>query len=224
MGNEGAMDWVAIPEWSVVAAFFVAGVVLIITPGPDMTLMLSRTLARGPVAGLVTITGTSVGSLVHSLLAALGISALVAASPGAFVALKIVGALYLAWLAIGALRNGAVMRIDTGQITARRGTLAGDFAAGIAINLLNPKIVLFFVTFLPQFVSADDSQAAGKLLFLGVMFVAMAWPAMALMVVFADRFARALTARPAVARTIDWLFATIFGAFAIRILLAEAQG
>ena len=218
------MDWIAIPDGSVLAAFFLAGVVLILTPGPDMTLLLSRTLSNGRASGLATIAGTSVGGLVHSLLTALGISALLATSPQAFAVLKIVGALYLAWLAVQALRKGAVLRVDRLRGAERHRGLRKDFAAGVAINLLNPKIVLFFVTFLPQFVSVDDPQARGKLLFLGLMFVAMAVPALVAMVLFADRFARALTANPSVARLIDWLFATIFGAFAIRIALAQTEG
>ena len=218
-------DWIAVPDWPVVGAFALAGLVLLVTPGPDMTLMLSRTLAKGRAAGMACTTGAMTGIVVHTLLAALGISALLAASPRAFAVLKVAGALYLAWLAVQALRTGTVGGLDLAAAPGpgRRSGLWRDYLTGVGINLLNPKVVLFFVTFLPQFVTAGDPQAAGKLLFLGLLFVAMALPSLFAMVLVADRFARALTSNPHVARAIDIAFATIFGAFAVRILLARAD-
>jgi threonine/homoserine/homoserine lactone efflux protein len=92
---------------------------------------------------------------------------------------------------------------------------------GLAVNLLNPKIIMFFVTFLPQFVSADDPHASEKLVFLGVILVAIATPISALMIVFAARLASLLKRTPRVMRTVDWLFAGIFSAFAVRLLLTQ---
>ena len=215
----------AVPDAAVLLAFAGAGLILLVTPGPDMTLMLSRTLARGRASGFACTTGAMTGIVVHTVLAAVGVSALLAASPRGFAILKLAGALYLGWLAVQAIRHGTVGDLDLAgaRSAPRRGGLWRDYATGVTINLLNPKVVLFFVTFLPQFVSADDPRAPGKLMFLGLMFVAMALPSLFAMVLAADRFARALTSNPKVARAIDWLFATIFGAFAVRILLARAD-
>jgi threonine/homoserine/homoserine lactone efflux protein len=94
---------------------------------------------------------------------------------------------------------------------------------GIGINLLNPKIILFFMTFLPQFVSADDPHAAGKLLFLGLSFIPLSLPVTIPMVLAADGFAGILSRSPRVTRAIDWLFAGVFSAFALKILTAQAK-
>ena len=94
---------------------------------------------------------------------------------------------------------------------------------GLSINLANPKAVLFFLTFLPQFVDADDPRAGGKLLFLGLYFVLLTYPLAALLILAADRAVRSLRRQPRVLRVIDWLFAGIFGAFAVRILVTPSR-
>jgi len=216
---EPGMD--ALPSPPVLAAFTAAAAVLIVTPGPDMTLFLSRALTQGRKAGFAAMLGASTGIVVHTGLAAFGLSALLAASPRAFFAVKVAGALYLVWLAVQAIRHGSALTLE------RRGGLNRgffeDWATGLGVNLLNPKIVLFFVTFLPQFVNAGDPHAAQKLAFLGIYFIALAMPSMGLMILAADRFAAALKRSRRVARAIDWLFAGVFGAFAVRILFTRAQ-
>ena len=92
---------------------------------------------------------------------------------------------------------------------------------GLAVNLLDPKIIMFFVTFLPQFVDAGDPHAAGKLLFLGVVFVVIATPISVVMIASASRLGALLKRSPRVMRTVDWLFAGVFGAFAVRLLLTQ---
>ena len=215
-----------IPDLPVIIAFAGAALLLAITPGPDMTLFLGRTIAYGRGAGLASMTGASAGTVIHTILVVAGISALLVASPTGFWILKLVGALYLAWLAIDAIRNGSTLRLDPDSVekkTDRKGDLIPAFLFGIGINLLNPKIVLFYMTFLPQFVSASDPDAQGKMLFLGLFFPIIAWPFMAIMIIGAERVAHTLTKRPAIARGIDWLFASVFGFFAVRILLAEGK-
>jgi len=210
-----------IPESSVLAAYSLACFVLFATPGPDMSLFLSRTMAGGRSAGIASMLGASVGSLVHTALAAVGLSAVIAASPAAFLAIKVIGALYLAWLAIDAIRNGSALNVkDSGR---RSLSFMRTFWTGVMINLSNPKVVLFFVTFLPQFVSAAEPDAAGKLAFLGVYFVAFSIPLGVLMILGAERVVESLRRRPRIMRAIDYLFACVFGAFAARILLTEGR-
>ncbi|MEN0041829.1 MAG: LysE family translocator [Pseudomonadota bacterium] len=215
-----------LPDLPVIMAFAGAALLLAITPGPDMTLFLGRTIAYGRKAGLASMTGASAGTVIHTIFVVAGISALLVASPTGFWILKIVGALYLAWLAVDALRNGSTLRLDPNTVekkTDRRGDIIPAFLFGIGINLLNPKIVLFYMTFLPQFVSASDPGAQGKMLFLGLSFPLITWPFMAMMILGAERVTHTLTNRPSVSRAIDWLFASVFGFFAVRILMEEGR-
>jgi threonine/homoserine/homoserine lactone efflux protein len=202
-------------------AYSIACFVLFITPGPDMSLFLSRTIAGGRWAGIASVTGSTIGCAVHSILAALGISALIAASPSAFLILKIVGAVYLLWLAIDAVRNGSSLNVrpDAHVRTSHWRTLI----RGILVNLSNPKIVLFYITFLPQFVQAGHPHAWAQVFFLGVFFLVATYPLAILMILGAERVVTTLKARPAVMRAIDWLFAGIFGAFAVKILTTQAR-
>ena len=101
-----------IPSLAVLSAFTIAALVLTITPGPDMTLFLGRALTQGRAAGMAAMFGASCGVVIHTLLAAFGISALIQASPNAFLVLKLVGALYLAWLAIQAIREGSSFALE----------------------------------------------------------------------------------------------------------------
>ena len=210
-----------IPDASVLLAFSLAGFVLFITPGPDMSLFLAKTIAGGRRAGIAAMTGTSLGCVVHSLLAAFGLSALIAASPAMFLALKIIGALYLLWLAVDAVRNGSSLNVKPGA--GENAQVWSNLALGLTVNLTNPKVVLFFLTFLPQFVDAHDPHAAGKLLFLGIYFVVLSYPLAVLLILAAERLLGSLKRRPRALRAIDWLFAGVFSVFAVRILTTQAR-
>ena len=135
-----------------------------------MTLFVGRALSEGrkPPASPAW-SGAMTGIVIHTALVALGLSALIVASPEAFMVLKIGGAGYLVWLALQAIRNGSAFSPETAKRAPR--SLFQNWATGLGINLLNPKIILFFMTFLPQFVSAHDPHAPGKLFFLGVVFI-----------------------------------------------------
>ena len=205
-----------LPEATVLVAYSVACFVLFITPGPDMSLFLAKTISGGRKAGIAAMLGAQAGCCVHTMLAALGLSALLAASATAFLVLKLVGGLYLLWLAVDAIRHGSALNVrrEAGtQVSVWR-----TFVLGVGVNLTNPKVVLFFVTFLPQFVSAGDPYAAQKLVFFGLYFVLFNLPLCALMVLGADRVLALLKRRPRVMRAIDYVFAGIFGAFAVKIL------
>src|SRR6187431_2293458 len=179
-------------------AYSVACFVLFITPGPDMSLFLAKTVSGGRKAGIAAMLGAQAGCCVHTMLAALGLSALLAASATAFLVLKLVGGLYLLWLAVDAIRHGSALNVrrEAGtQVSVWR-----TFVLGVGVNLTNPKVVLFFVTFLPQFVSAGDPYAAQKLVFFGLYFVLFNLPLCALMVLGADRVLALLKRRPRVMR------------------------
>ncbi|GHE80906.1 amino acid transporter [Camelimonas fluminis] len=212
-----------IPALPVLASYTLACIILFITPGPDMSLFLAKTICEGRRSALAAVAGAESGCLIHTLLAALGVSALLAASATAFLALKIVGALYLLWLAIGAIRHGSVLKVDATRQT-QAPPLLQSYLTGLGVNLTNPKVVLFFVTFLPQFVSAHDPHAMGKLAFLGVWFVVLTTPLSALLVLAAGAIIRGVRARPWLVRALDYLFAGIFGLFALKILATQSRG
>ena len=135
--------------------------------------------------------------------------------------LKIVGVAYLLWLAVDALRRGSALTL--GPDAAGPQPLGRVFLMGVGINLLNPKIIMFFLTFLPQFVSASDPHAGAKLMFLGLYFIVLAIPICFALIFAAERFTGAIRRSPRLMRAIDWLFATLMGAFAVRLLFARAD-
>ena len=210
-----------LPDISTLLTYSLAATLLFITPGPDMSLFLAKTLAGGRKAGLASMLGAMVGCGVHTLLAALGLSALLAASVTAFTVLKVVGALYLLWMAFDAVCNGSALSLkEEGRAEV---SFWKTFFMGFGINLTNPKVVLFFVTFLPQFVNATDPHAADKLLFLGLYFIALTAPMGALMILGADKVIALLRGHPKLMRGIDYSFAGLFSAFALKILMASAR-
>ena len=212
---------VFIPDLTTILQFAVATFVLAITPGPDMTLFVGRALSQGRAAGFACMAGAMTGILIHTSLVALGLSALLVASPAAFLLLKIFGGGYLVWLAFQAIRNGSAFNPETRA--GVRGSLLRNWMTGLGINLMNPKVILFFMTFLPQFVSPADPHAPEKLFFLGVLFIPLSLPVVAPMVIAADRFARLLRKSPRVTRIVDYLFAGVFSGFALKILTTQAR-
>jgi threonine/homoserine/homoserine lactone efflux protein len=210
-----------VPEISIIVQFAIATFIIAITPGPDMTLFVGRALSEGRAAGFACMFGAMTGIVIHTALVALGLSALIVASPQAFLVLKVCGAGYLVWLAWQAIRHGSAFSPE--KKTGAGRSLFQNWATGLGINLLNPKIILFFMTFLPQFVSASDPDAPGKLFFLGLLFIPLSLPVTTPMVIAADRFAGLLKKNPTVTRVVDYLFAGVFSAFALKILTAQAK-
>lgn len=210
-----------IPDASTLIAYSVASILLFITPGPDMSLFLARTMASGRNAGLSSAMGANVGCVIHTLLAAFGVSALIAASPTGFLILKIVGAGYLLWLAVDAIRNGSSLNVST--LDRKPMTLLKSFILGISVNMTNPKVVLFFITFLPQFVSANDPHVTAKLLFLGLYFVIINVPLSIVMILGAEKLVTWLKNKPRVMRGVDYSFAGVFAVFALKIALTQGR-
>lgn len=209
-----------VPSAPVLVAYVLASVALALTPGPDMTLFLGKAVSQSRLAGLAAFCGAETGLVIHTVLVALGLSALLAASVTAFTVLKVVGAGYLLYLAYQAIRHGSALSVG-GKRTAD--PLRRVYLKGLTVNLLNPKIIVFFVTFLPQFVQPGDPHAAGKLMFLGLLFVIVSIPICLPMIYFAGSISGFLKRSPWATRAVDYLFATVLGAFAVRLILARAK-
>ncbi|PWJ80129.1 threonine/homoserine/homoserine lactone efflux protein [Pseudaminobacter salicylatoxidans] len=211
-----------VPEIAIILQFAAATFIIAITPGPDMTLFVGRALSEGRGAGFACMSGAFTGIVIHTVLVAVGLSALIVASPQAFMVLKAGGAGYLLWLAWQAVRNGSAFAPEKMKGSGAH-SLFQNWLTGLGINLLNPKIILFFMTFLPQFVSAHDPYAPQKLFFLGLLFIPLSLPLTATMVIAADRFSGLLRKSPRVTRVVDYLFAGVFSAFALKIITAQAR-
>lgn len=215
------MDFV--PSLPTLIAFTVAILLLAVTPGPDMTLWISRSLREGRAAGFMTLVGTNIGITVHTMLVAFGVAALIVASPTAFMILKTGGAAYLVWLAIQAIRKGSdfVMVKSTGE--KAQASLKSALLNGIWVNLLNPKVIIFFMTFLPQFVSASDPHVTGKLIFLGIWSIIVALPIGIGIVIAADVLSAWLQRNRKVLRGLDYTIAGVFSLFAVKIFFTQTR-
>jgi threonine/homoserine/homoserine lactone efflux protein len=210
-----------VPHLGTILAFALAALVLAVTPGPDMALQLSRTVNYGRLHGMLTGAGALSGVAVHTTLVALGISILIVAAPPLFLALKIAGAAYLIWLAWQAVVHGGGLRISAAA--PKPPTPWQSYLTGVGINLLNPKVVLFFVTFLPQFVDRHDPAAPHKLFFLGAEFIVVSIPVTLAIVLLAHRLTQVLTRTRWVQRALNYSFAGVFASFAAVILTAQAR-
>ena len=157
------------PDSAMLGVFIAASLVLLVTPGPAVVFIVTRSIDQGWIAGVVSSLGMGVGSLVHVTVAWLGMSAILFSSEMAFVALKYAGAAYLVYLGVQTLRAGD--QAQAGDRLEQRG-LKRVFSQAIVVNLLNPKSALFFIAFMPQFVDLSRGTVAGQLLLLsGVFFV-----------------------------------------------------
>lgn len=182
--------------------FVVASLALIATPGQDMILVMSRSVAQGTSAGVVTAGGVGVGLVGHTVLTTLGLGAVLRTSEWLFIALKLVGAAYLVYLGIGLLRTRQ-SGLPIGAQPAR--TLGRLFVDGMVSNLSNPKIAIFYFAFLPQFVSPSAQNPTLTVLALGLAFAGLTFLVKAPVGIFAGRLSAWLRGRPGV---LTWVFRT----------------
>lgn len=180
--------------------FVVASLVLITTPGQDMILVMSRSVAQGAAAGVVTAGGVSVGLVGHTVLATLGLGAILRTSEWLFLALKLVGAAYLIYLGLGMLRTSQ-SSLPIGQQSVR--TLRRLFIDGALSNLSNPKVAIFYFAFLPQFVSPSARYPTLTIFVLGLAFAGLTFLIKAPVGIFAGRLSAWLRSRPGV---LTWVF------------------
>jgi threonine/homoserine/homoserine lactone efflux protein len=158
------------PPASTMLPFVAAILVMLITPGPVVMYIITRSTERGRIAALISVLGVGLASVVHVTIAVFGIAGLLAASPVAFRVIQYAGAGWLVWLGIRAFRAGGEnCPIATGNATG----LAGAFAEGFTVNILNPKAPLFFIAFLPQFVDPANGDVKTQVAWLGATFAAL---------------------------------------------------
>lgn len=193
--------------------FLAACILLTVAPGPDNILVVSLGLARGRRPAVLAAWGMVSGVLVHTLAAALGVSALLAANPLAFRAVQYAGAAYLAYLAWRILRE----RGGGPQAAADQAPIGGWalYRRGFLMNVLNPKVALFFLAFLPQFVRRDAAWPVwAQMIALGLVFMAQAFVIFTSFGLFAGVLGEIIARRPWVQRAFDWLTAGVFATLA----------
>jgi len=205
--------------------FFVsASLLLIIAPGPDIVFLITQGVTRGPRAGFATAMGLAAGNLVHTTAAALGVSVIFRASPIAFQALKLAGVGYLLFLAWRAVRTSTRPPTDTvPETTATDLVLTPDrsgslFWRGFLMNILNPKVALFFLAFLPQFASPMAGPIAVQMAAYGILFTLLVVVVFGAFGVLAGTLRGWLTRKPgAGTRGFGWIVALVYVALAIRL-------
>ena len=202
-----------------ILAFLLTAVMLTATPGPDNLMVLSVGMSKGRRSGIAFGLGCALGCLSHTLLAVIGVGALIAASPMAFTALKWVGGAYLVWLGIQALRHAGAVRIASDEAAAQ--SLRRYFAKGLFANAINPKVVLFFLSFLPQFVDASRGGTPWQLGLLGLLFTAQSAVLFGLLGYFSGGIGAWLNRKPSVGQWLDRLAGTVFIALGLRMIVVR---
>lgn len=204
--------------------FLLTAVLLTATPGPDNLMVLGVGASKGRRLGMAFGLGCATGCLSHTVLAALGVSAVLAASPVAFTALRLVGGAYLVWLGMGALRSRGGVGVParaSSELADPADTATRQFAKGMLANAINPKVVLFFLAFLPQFVVAGQGSVPLQLGLLGLLFTAQAALLFGLLGWFSGSVGAWLNRRPAVGPWLDRLAGTVFIGLGLRIVASR---
>lgn len=202
-------------------AFTLVSLGMALTPGPNMVYLLSRTLAQGRAAGLVSLAGVALGFFVYMVLAVLGLTAALVAVPYAYDAIRFLGAGYLAWMAWNAFTSGA----GSGLKPVRRPPdgPARLFVIGLLTSLLNPKIALLYISLLPQFIEPSRGDALNQGLVLGSLQILSSLSVNTAVIFGAGAVAGLLGARPGWARVQRWLMGTVFGVLALRLAVDERR-
>ncbi len=202
------------PELSELGFFISASLLLIIAPGPDIIFLITKSLNNGPVAGLSTALGLACGNLVHTTAAVLGVSALFQSSQFAFNLLKIAGVCYLLYLAYEAITQSESETPAISSNTAQ----SSLFMRGVLMNVLNPKVSLFFLAFLPQFVNTNTTPIWTQMVFYGVTFTLLVALVFGSIGLFAGTVKHIVFANKAVLR---WTTAAVYFSLAVRLFFIE---
>jgi threonine/homoserine/homoserine lactone efflux protein len=205
-------------EPSLVLGFVLACVVLNLVPGPGMMFILAHGLAGGRRGGITAASGMAAGTVVHTVAAAVGLSAVLAAAPAALEVVRVGGAVVLLYLAISSLRSASKTMAPAAPHRPRR-----TFVTAVFTNLGNPKVVLFYLAFVPQFITPGGWSTSTQILVLGAMLIAIGLVMDSAVGLAAGTFSAVLLRRPSIQRWIKRAAAMVFGGLAVRLLLTESH-
>jgi threonine/homoserine/homoserine lactone efflux protein len=204
-------------ETSTLLVFSLAVLVLVITPGPDMLLIISRSVAQGPASGILSVLGFCAGNYIHATAAGLGLSGLFLTHPLAYDALRFAGASYLLWLAWKHLRSPAGSALTPTAVAPV--SLPQVFRNALLTNVLNPKVALFFIALLPQFLDPSRGAILGQVLLLATVLNLIGATFNTGIALVAGRLGSWLSARPRFARAQQWMMVSVFTGLAIRLVV-----
>jgi len=207
-------------EWSNFALFFAASWILIITPGPDMIYVITRGISQGRKAGVISAVGVTLGILVHTIFAAFGLAMILRTSALAFLAVKFSGAGYLIYLGVKTFKNKSDFTFDNDKQKVGIRTI---FVQGILSNVLNPKIALFFLAFLPQFVNPEHGSASIQMVYLGLTFALFGIVFLVLLGYFSGGMGSWLSNKQNYAEKIRWFTGSILIALGLRLAFMERK-
>ena len=207
------------PTSTTLLAFALVALGMVLTPGPNMVYLISRSICQGRAAGLISLGGVALGFVFYMLCAALGITALVFAVPYAYDALRLTGAAYLLFLAWQAVKPGgrSPFQVQSLPVDGPRKL----FAMGFVTNLLNPKIAMLYLSLLPQFIDPTQGSVLAQSLTLGFVQVGVSVTVNAVIAVTAGSIAVFLSRRPAWLLVQRWLMGTVLAGLAIRMATAK---
>ena len=200
--------------------FLGASLALIATPGPDTMCVLTRGVEHGRQAGIRTASGVSTGILVHTTAAVLGLSVLLRASAVAYSAVKLVGAAYLVFLGVQTLREKDGLQLEAGEENEEG---ESGFRRGIAVNVLNPKVALFFLAFLPQFAGTGPNTGF-RMALLGLTYAGLTLAYLSAVAFAAHHVGSVVRENDRVNRGLQWLAGSVFVGLGIRLALPEHAG
>jgi threonine/homoserine/homoserine lactone efflux protein len=200
-------------------AFLSAAILITAMPGPDNLMVLAMGISKGQRRGVVFGLGCATGCISHTILAVVGVSALIAASPPAFTLLRTAGGLYLIWLGYNALRSSGSSKIEAVQ--SENESLTRVFLRGCFANAINPKVVLFFLSFLPQFVIPANGHAGLQLAGLGLTFTLQAAVLFGLLGYFSGAIGQWLDKRPEAGVILDRIAGTLFVGLGLKLIVSR---
>ena len=201
-----------------IGLFIVASTLLALAPGPDIIYVLTRGIAQGRKAGIAAALGFASGCIFHTVLAAVGVAALIRSSELAFDLVRYAGAAYLVWIGIQALRHRASFSLEGGGDARALGTIYRQSVLG---NILNPKVTLFFLAFLPQFVNVAEGRVGLQMAVLGAIFMAQTAVIFGAVGLFAGWIGAWMRSRPAIGARLNAFAGLTFIALGIRVALPD---
>ena len=205
--------------WSQLSLFAAASLVLIFTPGPDILYVMTRGIAQGRGAAFAAAAGFSLGNIIHTLAAVIGLSAILASSAAAFGLVKLAGGLYLIYLGIQLFRTGESHVADN-KIHPEKG-LGVIFRQSVIANVLNPKVAIFFLAFFPQFIHTEHGNPQVQMLLLGLTFIVLTFIGFNLVGWFAGSVGNWLKRRPAAGRWIHRLAGSVLVGLGLKLALPD---
>lgn len=206
-------------NYEILSAFVLASAALAISPGPDNIYVLTQGVVNGRAYGLATTAGLITGCIIHTTLLAFGVSAIIQNSDGLFFAIKVFGALYLCYLAYQVYRQKGGIELDPNAV--RKRSLWQLFKQGFIMNVLNPKVTIFFLAFFPGFLFSEEMSTVWQFYILGILFMAVSFAIFAAIAIMAGTISTYLRAHKGTGTVLKWLQIVVFLGIAVFLLLSD---